>query len=127
MNQKFQQKKDFKCKEHPQESAIFWCKSADCHENRIFCIQCQKLQKHYKHFNEDVDEINKLNQFLITKSQNSKDLIKDSKIQLQQTALSLQYLISGLQFHSVDWKTKQMNSTLINNQQHLSLRFYLMR
>ncbi|CAD8116273.1 unnamed protein product [Paramecium primaurelia] len=100
MNQdsQFQQKQDFKCKDHPEKPALFWCKSIDCNENRIFCLICQKQNKHIKHYNGDVFSIDKLNEFLIEKLKSSKGFISECELQMQSTIKSYNKLISGLQY-----------------------------
>ncbi|CAD8116271.1 unnamed protein product [Paramecium primaurelia] len=94
----FQQKQDFKCKDHPEKPALFWCKSIDCNENRIFCLICQKQNKHIKHYNGDVFSIDKLNEFLIEKLKSSKGFISECELQMQSTIKSYNKLISGLQY-----------------------------
>ncbi|CAD8214022.1 unnamed protein product [Paramecium pentaurelia] len=97
-NSQFQQKQDLQYIDHPDTPALFWCKSNDCDENRIFCLSCQKQNKHNQHYNEDVLCIHELNQFLIDQSKQHENLISECQLQQKQTIKSLDKLIYGLSY-----------------------------
>ncbi|CAD8091233.1 unnamed protein product [Paramecium primaurelia] len=110
-NSYFQQSQDFKCRDHPENLALFWCRSKDCNENRIFCLNCQKQNKHIQHYNEDVLSIHELTQFLINQSRLPKNLIEECQLQQQSTIKSFDKLISGLsyKFCGIEDKLNQFN------------------
>ncbi|CAD8214875.1 unnamed protein product [Paramecium octaurelia] len=100
MNQdsKFQQSQEFKCKDHPDKPVLFWCKSVNCDENRMFCLSCQKQNKHVQHYAEDVLSFHELNSFLIEKSKLPNGPISQCQTQFQSTVQSYEKLMTGLSY-----------------------------
>ncbi|CAD8207595.1 unnamed protein product [Paramecium pentaurelia] len=107
-----QQSQEIKCNDHPDKPALFWCKSIDCKENRIFCLNCQKQKKHGQHYDQDIQSIQELQQFLIDQSKYSKVLVSECQLQFQLTLNAYDKLISGLsyKFCGIEEKTNQFET-----------------